>query len=79
MGVIKNITVVWIGPYASGGIVAAGEMGIWLLDLNNFGLYLNKTVRVSIIKIYDSQIPIFPGRYYTPSRFLGFSLKNSFF
>jgi hypothetical protein len=28
-------------------------MGIWLLDLNNFGLYLNKTVRVIIIKIYD--------------------------
>jgi hypothetical protein len=28
-------------------------MGIWLLDLNNFGLCLNKTVRVIIIKIYD--------------------------
>jgi hypothetical protein len=28
-------------------------MGIWLLDLNSFGLYLNKTVRVIIIKIYD--------------------------
>jgi hypothetical protein len=28
-------------------------MGIWLLDLSNFGLCLNKTVRVIIIKIYD--------------------------
>jgi hypothetical protein len=28
-------------------------MGIWLFDLNNFGLYLNKTVIVIIIKIYD--------------------------
>jgi hypothetical protein len=28
-------------------------MGIWLLDFSNFGMYLNKTVKVIIIKIYD--------------------------
>jgi hypothetical protein len=31
-------------------------MGISLLDLNNFGLYLNKTVMVIIIKISDLRL-----------------------
>jgi hypothetical protein len=35
---------------SKGGIVAAGENGN---DLNYYGLYLNKSVMVIIIKIYD--------------------------
>jgi hypothetical protein len=46
--------------FENAGIVAAGENGN---DLNYFGLYLNKSVMVIIIKIYDRDrflgIPVF--------------------
>jgi hypothetical protein len=42
-----------------GCIVVAGEMEIWLLDLNNFGLYLNKTVMVTLLRFMTS----ISGRY----------------